>query len=78
MNWGGVPLTSYRVVIDLISSTTTKAGLTVRATLDTRPYPTGVKITDAQIAAVPITKDPFHGDWNYTIHPKKPPEADMP
>jgi hypothetical protein len=78
MNWRGTPLTSYRVILDLISSTTTTTGLTVRSSLDTRPYPVGVKITDEQMKAVPITRDPFHGDWNYTIHPEKPPETDTP
>jgi hypothetical protein len=78
MNWRGTPLTSYRVILDLISSTTTKTGLTVKAVLDTRPYPTGAKITDEQLAAVPMTKDPFHGDWNYTIHPGQPPNPTRP
>jgi Rhodopirellula transposase DDE domain len=70
MNWRGRPLTSYRVMVQLIANTTTTKGLKVNAALDEGYYPTGVKITKEELAAVPITRDSFHGDWNYTIHPK--------
>ncbi len=69
MNWRGRPLTSHQVVVDLIGATTTRKGLKVRAELDEGYYPTGVKISDAELAAVPMTKHDFHGEWNYTIHP---------
>jgi hypothetical protein len=69
MNWRGRPLTSHNVVINSIAATTTRAGLTVRALLDDGSYPTGVKISNAQMAALPISRHPFHGDWNYTLHP---------
>jgi hypothetical protein len=69
MNWRGRPLTSHDVVIDSIAATTTRTGLTVRARLDDGTYPTGVKVTDAQMAALPVSRHPFHGDWNYTLHP---------
>jgi hypothetical protein len=68
MNWRGRPLTSYRVMVQLIANTTTKKGLKVNAALDEGYYPTGVKISKEELAAVPITRDTFHGDWNYTIH----------
>ncbi|HZD79421.1 MAG TPA: ISAzo13 family transposase [Actinomycetota bacterium] len=68
MNWRGRPLTSHEVIVDLIGSTTTRQGLKVRASLDPRSYPTRTKITDEQLAAVPITRHRFHGEWNYTIH----------
>ncbi len=52
-----------------IAATTTGTGLTVRAELDPGSYPTGTEISDAQMAAVPLARHRFHGDWNYTIHP---------
>src|SRR5690348_14640922 len=69
MNWRGRPLTSHDVVINSIAATTTRTGLTVQARLDDGAYPTGVKVSNAQMAALPISRHPFHGDWNYTLHP---------
>jgi transposase len=69
MNWRGRPLTSHDVVINSIAATTTRAGLTVQARLDEGSYPTGVQVTREQMAALPISRHPFHGDWNYTLHP---------
>ena len=67
MNWRGKPLTSVRTIIELISATATSTGLTIQAADDPNWYPTGVKISDAELAAVPLTPHEFHGDWNYTI-----------
>ena len=67
MNWKGRPLTSHQVIVDLIAATTTRTGLKVRAQLDQGYYPTGIKVTDAELAAVPITRHGFHGEWNYVI-----------
>jgi hypothetical protein len=69
MNWRGRPLTSHDVVINSIAATATRAGLTVQARLDDGSYPTGVQVSNAQMAALPISRHPFHGDWNYTLHP---------
>ena len=69
MNWRGRPLTSHQVIVDLIANTTSRTGLKVRARLDQGYYPTGIKITDKELAAVPLTRHKFHGDWNYTIQP---------
>ncbi len=69
MNWRGRPLTSHQVVVELIAATTTTTGLKVRAQLDQGYYPTGIKVTDKQLAAVPLRRHDFHGDWNYTISP---------
>ena len=69
MNWRGRPLTSHEVIVQSIAATTTRTGLTVRAELDTGLYPTGVKVSDQQMAALPITRHHFHHDWNYTLHP---------
>jgi hypothetical protein len=68
MNWRGRPLTSYRVIIQLIANTTTKKGLKINAELDEGYYPVGVKISNKELAAVPLTRHDFHGDWNYTVH----------
>ncbi len=67
MNWRGRPLTSLRTIIELISATTTKTGLTIQADYDPNWYPTKVKITNKQLAAVPLEPHEFHGEWNYTI-----------
>jgi transposase len=68
MNWRGRPLTSLRTIIELISATTTDTGLTVHAAHDPEWYPKGIRISDAELAAVPLTKHDFHGEWNYTIN----------
>ena len=69
LNWRGKPLESLEVIINLIAGTTTTTGLKVYAQLDDRDYPKGVEVTDEQLAAVNITRDPFHGEWNYTVTP---------
>jgi hypothetical protein len=68
-NWRGRPLVSHETVVNLIGSTTTRTGLRVKAALDNNEYPTGIKISDAALAAVSITPSRFHGDWNYSIAP---------
>ena len=70
MNWRGRPLTSLEVVVNLIANTTTRTGLKVRARLDQSLYPKGIKVTNAELAAVPVTPHEFHGEWNYTITPR--------
>src|SRR6266508_1076064 len=67
MNWRGRPLVSHQVIVDLIGKTTTRTGLKVQAELDRGSYPTGVKVADAELAAVPLTRHDWHGEWNYTI-----------
>lgn len=68
-NWRGEPLTSHQVVVDLIGATTTQTGLTVRAERDPASYPRGIKVSDAELAAVRLQRHHFHGDWNYTVRP---------
>jgi hypothetical protein len=70
MNWRGRPLTSHEVIVQTIGATTTATGLTVRAELDPGSYPDGVKVSDAQMNALPLTRHDWHGDWNYTLHPE--------
>ena len=69
MNWRGRPLVSHDVVVKLIGSTKTKSGLKVKARLDKRKYPKGVKVSDAQMKALNLMPHKFHGDWNYTLEP---------
>ena len=69
-NWRGKPLITHQVIVNLISATTTKAGLKVRAEIDPHVYPTGRKITDAEMSRLNITREEFHGEWNYTLHPR--------
>jgi DNA-binding phage protein len=71
INWRAKPLTSLEVVLELISHTTTKEGLTVMAVKDSHTYPTGIKISDKELAALHLSSDPFHGEWNYTIKPQE-------
>jgi hypothetical protein len=68
-NWRGKPLISHEVIVNLIASTTTHKGLTVRCKIDTNKYPKGIKITDEKLRQVNIIRDEFHGEWNYAIHP---------
>jgi transposase len=69
-NWRGKPLVSHEVIVNLIASTTTRTGLTVKCELDTNKYQKGIKITDKELRQVNIVRDQFHGEWNYAIHPQ--------
>ena len=72
-NWRGRPLTSHQVVVDLIGATTTRTGLSVHAEADTNTYPRGIKVSDDQMAAIAqqLTPNKFHGEWNYTMRPRR-------
>jgi hypothetical protein len=76
-NWGGRPLVSREAIVQLIGSTTTRAGLTIRADLDTGTYPTGINVSDAEFAAVHLEPADFHGEWNCTILPQAKPSAQV-
>lgn len=71
MNWRGQPLVSLTVIVSLIASTTTTTGLRVRSEIDQNEYPKGVTITPKQMATLNLERHDFHGDWNYTIHPRE-------
>ena len=71
-NWRGRPLTDRMTVVELIGATTTRTGLKVECTLDERTYEKGVKVSNAEMAALDIVGDPFHPQWNYTIKPRPP------
>jgi Rhodopirellula transposase DDE domain len=70
-NWRGRPLQSHEVIIQLIANTTTQAGLKIRAELDKGRYPTGISVSDAQLAALNLKRADFHGEWNYTLLPNQ-------
>jgi hypothetical protein len=67
MNWRAKPFVSYRVIVDLISATTTETGLTVQCELDTDSYQEGIVVTDQEMSQINIIRDEFHGEWNYTL-----------
>src|SRR4051812_31600804 len=71
--WRGKPLVSHQVIVQLIGATTTQTGLTVRCEIDASRYPKGIKVTAAEMAALAIERDPFHGEGNYTISPNQQP-----
>lgn len=73
MNWRGRPLASHEVIVQSTAATTTRTGLRVSAALDTNTCPTGVRIGEAEMAALPLTRHAFHGDWNYALHPQPRP-----
>ncbi|MBM0228632.1 ISAzo13 family transposase [Micromonospora sicca] len=70
MNWRGRPLTSHEVIVQSIAATTTRTGLRVHAELDTSTYDTGIRISDRQHEALPVTRHDWHPDWNYTLRPE--------
>src|SRR3989442_2438426 len=72
INWRAKPLVSLEMVIELISHTTTQEGLVVTAIKDSNTYPTGIKVSDDELKALHITRDDFHGEWNYTFKPQVP------
>ena len=69
INWRAKPLISLEAALELISHTTTREGLAVTACKDSNTYPTGIKVSDEELAALHLSTDPFHGEWNYTIKP---------
>ena len=70
INWRAKPLTSLAVILELISHTTTKSGLTVTAMADTNTYQTKIKVTVQKMQPVHIRLEDFHGEWNTTISPQ--------
>lgn len=70
MNWKGKPLTSFETILNLISSTKTRSGLKVNARIDLNQYTKGIKVSDAQMRMIDISRNEFHGEWNYTINPQ--------
>ena len=70
-NWRGKPLMDRTTVVNLISNTRTKNGLEIKARLDEKQYQKGIKVSEKELRNINITRDEFHGEWNYAIHPVK-------
>ena len=64
-------MVSHEIVVKLIGTTMTKIGLKVKARLDKRQYPLKVKVTVDQMRSPNMGPHEFHGEWNYTIRPRK-------
>lgn len=71
INWRGKPLLTYQTIINLITATKTKTGLIVKARLSKKMYTKGIKVSEEDMQALNIHKDEFHGEWNYTIKPRR-------
>jgi hypothetical protein len=70
-NWRG-PLTSPKVISNLIAGTTTaKQGLKVHAETDCAMYPAGVRVPDSETADIRLQRHAFHDQWNYEVLPEK-------
>jgi hypothetical protein len=70
-NWRGRPLLSVQAIVELIGSTQTRKGLVVEAEIDGKDYPSGKKVSDEELGRVNLRRCSFHGEWNYTIAPRK-------
>ena len=70
-NWRGRPLVSIETIVNLIGATKTKKGLKIKTSVDVNEYTKGIKITDQEIKTLALERDEFHGEWNYTLHPRK-------
>jgi len=71
-NWAGVPLRTWDTMLAFIRGTRTATGLQVQATFQDRDYPTGQKVSDAEMAALRIEPHAICPQWNYTIRPRTP------
>jgi hypothetical protein len=64
------------VIVNLIAATTPKTGLNVACVLDTQACPTGIVVSDEELAQVNLQRADFHGEWNDTTLPRpKPTDA---
>lgn len=70
-NWRGRPLDSLATIVNLISHTTNKNGLYVEASLDYASYEKGLKVTDEEMEQLNLKRDTFHGEWNYSLIPRR-------
>jgi hypothetical protein len=73
LNWRGRPLITHEVIVNLIAHTTTTTGLRIKAELDPKTYPLGVKVSKKEFSAIRIERNDFHPEWNYVILPRSSP-----
>ena len=66
---------SHQVIVQLIGATTTETGLKVTCEIDGGLYPKGIKVSNEEMETLNITRADFHGEWNYTISPRRPPSS---
>jgi hypothetical protein len=69
-NWRGRPLINLETIVNLIANTQTSKGLTIQSALDSNSYEKGIKVSDEEMAELRISLDDFHGEWNYSVHPR--------
>ena len=74
VHWRGQPLVDYQTVVSLIGTTTTTTGLTVTAHLDVDEYPTGERVSDAELAGLILQPHATYPRWNYTLSPRSLPQ----
>lgn len=67
MNWKGIPLESYEMIINLIGGTKTSKGLRIKAKLDTKEYEKGIKISEEEFDRINIYLHKQYPKWNYSI-----------
>lgn len=70
-NWRGKPLVCLQTIVNLIANTRTTKGLIVEAAIDDNTYPIKTRVTDAELSRIKIKRETFHGEWNYTIQPRR-------
>lgn len=68
-NWRGVPLITHETVVQLIGNTKTTKGLQIQAQIDYRDYQKGKEVDEKDFTGIVITRNQFHGEWNYVISP---------
>ena len=71
MNWRGQPLVSYETIVDLIGHTKTEGGLKIKASLDTKRYEPGRKVSATEMDTVQVKQHTIFPRWNYTITPHR-------
>ena len=69
-NWRGRPLLTMEIIVNLIAATTTQKGLKIKCQRDSNLYERGKKISDKEIAKIKMSKEDFHGEWNYWVEPE--------
>ena len=70
-NWRGHPLDSLATVVNLIANTTTDTGLYIETSIDDTIYEKGIEVSDDAFAALQITREKFHDEWNYRLRPQR-------
>jgi len=70
-NWAGKPLETYETVVKYIQNTNTTTGLTVKASLISKNYEKGEKISPSDMALLALKMHKTLPAWNYTLEPSR-------